>query len=255
MKNIKWLNLLYPFIALGLVVVLWVITATAVGSEYIFPKLSTTLKAFFELFGEKSFYIAIGNTLGRVLLSFVISFAAAMIFAIIASLFNGSGKILSILTSIVRTIPTMSIILLALIWLTTKQAPMLVAILVIFPLQFEGILSAILNVDSRLIEMARVYNVPIKKQITYLYLPEIAPSVFSIMKSTISLNVKLIIAAEVMAQTARSMGVNMQRASVYLDTHILLAWTIMAVILGLILEGIVMLVERLTIGGRDNANK
>ena len=200
--------------------------------------------AFFELFAQKTFYVALANTLGRVLLSFVISFACALVLAIIASMLNGANKILSFTTSIMRAVPTMSIILLALIWLTTMQAPMLVAILVIFPLQFEGILNAILNVDPRLIEMAKIYNVPTKKIIFKLYLPETASGIFSTIKSTISLNVKLIIAAEVMAQTRDSIGVQMQQASLYLEMHVLLAWTIVAVILGLILEGIVLLIQK-----------
>ena len=249
-KSIKYLDILLPFIALGIVVALWAIVAAAVGSQIIFPSLLSTLKALFNLFGEGSFYVSIGNSLLRVLISFVISFLFALIFAILSSLLKNAGRVVSILTSIMRTIPTMSIILLALIWLSTLNAPMLVAILVIFPLQYAGLLNAIVNVDLRLIEMAKIYNVPIKKQILNLYLPEAAPSVFSTIKSTISLNVKLIIAAEVMAQTRASMGLQMQQASMYLEMDVLFAWTIIAVVLGLILEGIVTLVEKLTIGGK-----
>ena len=251
MKNkLKYLDVLYPFIALGLIIALWAITAKAIDSAIIFPKFSSTMKAFFELFAQKTFYVALGNTLSRVLLSFIISFAAALVLAILASMLNGANKILSFMTSIMRAIPTMSIILLALIWLTTMQAPMLVAILVIFPLQFEGILNSILNVDPRLIEMAKIYNVPKKKIIFKLYLPETASGIFSTIKSTISLNVKLIIAAEVMAQTRGSIGVQMQQASLYLEMHILLAWTIVAVILGLVLEGIVILIQKSIRRGR-----
>lgn len=246
-KSIKVLDILMPFIALGLVLIIWAITAKAINSQIIFPSLSSTFKALFNLLSQKEFYLSIGNSLSRVLLSFIISFAFALAFAILSSLLKNVGQVVSILTSIMRTIPTMSIILLALIWLSTLNAPMLVAILVIFPLQFEGILSAINNVDKRLIEMANIYNVPIKKQILKLYLPETAPGIFSTIKSTISLNVKLIIAAEVMAQTRDSMGLQMQQASMYLEMHVLFAWTIVAVILGLILEGIVLGVQKFVI--------
>ena len=246
-KSIKVLDILMPFIALGLVLIIWAITAKAINSQLIFPSLSSTLKALFELLAQKDFYLAIGNSLSRVLLSFIISFVFALAFAILSSILKNAGQVVSILTSIMRTIPTMSIILLALIWLSSFNAPMLVAILVIFPLQFEGILSAINNVDKRLIEMARIYNVPMKKQITKMYLPETAPGIFSTIKSTISLNVKLIIAAEVMAQTRDSMGLAMQQSSMFFDTHILFAWTIVAVILGLLLEGIVLGVQKLVV--------
>ena len=164
-KNFKYLDLLYPVIALGLVLILCAVTARAVGSELIFPKLSSMFKAFFELLAQKSFYLSVSTTLGRVLLSFIISFVCALALAILSAILNGVGKVCTILASIMRAIPTMSIILLALIWLSTLNAPMLVAILVIFPLQFSGILNAIKNVDPRLIEMAKIYKVPIKKKI------------------------------------------------------------------------------------------
>lgn len=244
-KSFKYLDLLYPVIALGLVLILCAITAKAIGSELIFPKLSSSFKAFFDLLTQKTFYISVLNTLGRILLSFVISFALALILAILSALFNGVGKVSTILTSIMRAVPTMSIILLALIWLSTLNAPMLVAILVIFPLQFSGILNAIKNVDPRLIEMANIYKVPTKKKILNLYLPETSKDIFSTIRSTISLNVKLIIAAEVMAQTRDSMGLQMQQASMYLEMHVLFAWTIMAIILGLVLEGIILLIQKL----------
>ena len=232
-----------PFIALGLVIALWSIVAAVYDSELIFPKFNSTIKALFELMKEKDFYLSIGNTLVRVLISFSISFVFATAFAIISSLLKHVGQVVSIMASIMRAIPTMAIILLALIWLTTLNAPMLVAILVTFPLQYAGILNAIVNVDPRLIEMANIYKVPTIKKITKLYFPETRAAVFSTVKSTISLNVKLIIAAEVMAQTRMSMGLQMQQASMYLEMPKLLAWTIVAVILGLILEGIVELVQ------------
>ena len=242
-KKVKYLDILFPFIALGIILALWAIVAKISGSEIIFPKLSSTIKALFNLLKEKTFYLSVSNTLLRVLISFAISFAFATALAIISALLRHVGQVVSIMTSIMRAVPTMSIILLALIWLSTFNAPMLVAILVIFPLQYAGILNAILNVDPKLIEMANIYNVPISKQIMKLYFPETRAAVFSTVKSTISLNVKLIIAAEVMAQTRDSMGRQMQQASMYIEMPTLLAWTIVAVVLGLILEGLVKLVE------------
>jgi len=249
-KSFKYWNILYPFIALGLILALWAITAAAIGQEIVFPKLSSTIKAFFDLIKTKSFYVDLGYTLLRVIISFLISFCLATILSIIAKILNGVGKVISTMASVIRVVPTMSIILLALIWLSTLRAPMLVAVLVIFPLQYSGLLNSIENVSPKLQEMATIYNVPIKKQIIKMYLPQMSKDVFSSIQSTISLNVKLIIAAEVMAQTRDSMGLQMQQASMYLEMDVLLAWTVAAVLLGLILEGIVELLKMAFVKGR-----
>ncbi|MEG1608947.1 MAG: hypothetical protein RR348_03690, partial [Clostridia bacterium] len=54
--------------------------------------------------------------------------------------------------------------------------------------------------------------------------------------NVISLNFKLIISAEVLAQTRNSIGVNMQFAKQYLETAQLIAWTIIAIVVGALLE-------------------
>ena len=77
-----------------------------------------------------------------------------------------------------------------------------------------------------------------------MYIPQALPSVFTSIKSSIGLNLKIIISAEVLAQTADSMGIYMQLAKINLDTAILLAWTIVAIVIGGIIEGIVSLVAK-----------
>ena len=62
------------------------------------------------------------------------------------------------------------------------------------------------------------------------------PGVLTGVKSSAALNFKLVIAAEVLAQTADSIGVNMQLAKLDLDTATLLAWTVAAIAIGGIIE-------------------
>ena len=244
-KKIKIFDILLPFITIGIIFIVWVIVSKIIDEEIIFPKLSSTLKSLFSLLKTKEFYIALLNTIIRILISFLISFILAIILAILASLSKYAGKIMSIFSVIVQSIPTMSIILISLIWLTTMRAPLLVAILVTFPIMFTSFLQAINNIDKNLLEMVNVYKVPLSRKIKYLYIPQIAPSMFSAMKSSISLNVKVIIAAEVMAQTKDSIGVKMQLSSLYLEMSELFAWTIVSIILGLIFEGVILLIQKL----------
>ena len=77
-----------------------------------------------------------------------------------------------------------------------------------------------------------------------LYIPQTLPLVFTSIKSSIGLNLKLIISAEVLAQTADSMGLYMQLAKINLDTAVLLAWTLVAILLGGLFEGIVTLIQK-----------
>ncbi len=234
-----------PILSLCTIVILWAITAKAVGLEILVPSISSTLKGLGKLLSSADFYIAVGWTLGRSLLAFCIAFLCGMILAIVASLSPYIKRFLSPIIVLLRVIPTMSIILLAIIWLTSSQTPILVAFVIIFPLVYGGYLSAVESVDSELVEMAKIYKVPLSKRIFSLYIPMTAVPLMNVVQNTIGLTLKLVIAAEVLAQTKQSIGLNMQLANLYLETPTLIAWTIVAIVLGGILESIVLIIKKI----------
>ncbi|MBO7178534.1 MAG: ABC transporter permease subunit, partial [Clostridia bacterium] len=153
------------------------------------------------------------------------------------------AKTLSPIVVILRSVPTMSSILLALIWLDSKSAPILIAFLILFPQLYSSFLSALNGVSEELIDMSKAYKVPVFKRIMGLYIPEILPSSLDAMKSSVSFGVKITIAGEVLAQTFNSMGVSMQISKSYFDTAELLGWTIMAILLSYGLEGVFSLIK------------
>lgn len=240
-------NLVYPLISLGLLFLVWLAVAKAVDIELIIPSISNTFKMLGKLFAEKSFYQSVAGTLYRTVISFAIAFGTALVLSVLSVFVPVIYKLLSPLITIIRAIPTMSIILLTIVWLNPKSSPVLVAFFIIFPVMYGNFYTAIISIDDNLLQMSKAYKVKNKDIILSLYLPNIAPGFFDIIKSTISLNVKLIISAEVLAQTKLSMGVMMQIAKSQLDTANLLAWTIVAIVLSYLLESVVFLIKKLTI--------
>lgn len=244
LNKIKLWNYIYPLVSLLIIVVIWAICASVVNYEFIFPSIKTTLTKFIELFKDKEFYLRVFNTLLRSFISFAMSFILAFSFAICASISKKFKDVFSVFVILARAVPTMSFILIALMWLTTYQVPILVATVVTFPIMYTSFLGSIDGVDKKLIEMANVYKIKKTKQIKMLYLPEMADSIFTTTKTTLSFSIKLVIAAEVLAQTKTSMGVAMNNARLYLEMGELFAWTIIAIILGAIFEGLVLLIQK-----------
>lgn len=236
-----------PLLSVAGIVLLWYIAAVAVGKEIIIPSPSSVFISLIALISDGAFYNAIGWTLLRTIESYAIAFALAMALAILSAINNIIEKLLSPIVVITRAVPTMSVILLALIWLASGNAPIFVAFLIIFPLLYTGILDSIKRVDNNLLMMSKVYKVSNWDMVTKLYIKETLPSVFTLMRSTLSFNLKLIIAGEVLAHTSMSMGLFMQRSSAYLDTATLIAWTVVAILLGYILELIVRLIQKAVI--------
>lgn len=243
----KYANIIYPVLTLGLVLLAWLVAAKIIGKELLLPSPAQTFSEFFRLLGEAVFWKAVGKTLLETLISFLISCIAAMLLAVIAVLIPVLGRLFSPIVTISRAVPTMSIILLALIWFKSGLTPLFVAFLIVFPMLYTGFYSALSNVDKELIDVTRAYKVKKLFVITDLYLPQAAPMFFDSIKNALSLNVKLLIAAEVLAGTKGTIGYMMQTAKLYLETSEILAWTIAAVILSYLLELAVSLIRKIVL--------
>lgn len=243
----KYSNIIYPLISLSLLIGIWAIFATAVGIEIIVPSLKSTFASLGQILGSAKFYSAALNTLLRAIIAFALAMVSAVILSILSAFFPIIYKLLSPLIATMRAVPTMSIILLTVVWMKPETSPILIAYIIIFPLMYSGIYSAVTSVDKDLIDMSKAYKVSNKDMVKALYLPSIAPSFFDISKANISLTVKLIISAEIIAQTRFSLGILMQISRSQLETAQLLAYTILAIIMSYLLELIVGLIKRLTV--------
>lgn len=230
------LTLLYPVIVIGSVLIIWAIGAAATDNALTLPTPGKTFAELIHLLGVGKFWRAFFGTLLRSLLGFVLSMTGAAGLTALAAAFRPARKILTPLVSVVRAVPTMAAVLLLTLWVSASAVPVVVALLVILPTLYASFYGALTSVDPRLIEMSAAYGVPMGKRIIRLYLPAVAPAAVEAAAGAISLNLKLVIAAEILAQTARSLGSLMQLSNIYLETAQLMALTVVAVLTALALE-------------------
>jgi NitT/TauT family transport system permease protein len=240
------LNVLYPLIALGLVFAAWAIASQIEKKPILMPQLDEIFGKLFALLATSEFWRAVLATLLRTLRTFLLSFALALLLSLIGTFLNPVHRVLSPVVTVLRAAPTMAIILLSTIWLDYDKSPVLIGFLISFPLLYAAMYSALSGVDKRLIEMARVFDVKKSDQIAKIYLPAVLPAVLDSARSVISLTVKVVIAAEVIAQTRASIGLQMMMSNLVFDISTLIAWTITAIALSFFLEFIVLGIKKLS---------
>ena len=130
----------------------------------------------------------------------------------------------------------MAILLMILVWSTPKKAPVIVAFLSLFPMLYTGFLSALFSIDEKYKRVCKVFCVPWHKRVFGMYLPQIAPQALRESAGALAFSVKLVVSAEVVANTFKSMGGTIQEAKIYLDMPRMFALTLLVVLTGLILE-------------------
>lgn len=247
-KNNKLINnFISPLLAVITILLIWWIAALATSSQLILPTPIESLKTLIYFLGKSEFWLATLKTL----LSSLIAFAAAMIFAVgfaaLAQINKAVKAFMRTIVRILRAVPTMSVIILMIIWTTSNITPILVSLLVVFPTLYAGIAGSMESIDVSLEETAKIYKIPLSQRIVKIYAPMCAPSFLETAAGAISLNLKLIIAAEVMAHTRNTLGEIMWQSQMYFETGRVLAITIVAVAIAALLEGGILLVKKLTI--------
>lgn len=230
------IDLLLSFGAIIFMWLVWIVSALIVKNEYVIPTFSSAMKEVFTLFGEKFFWQSFFNTLYRTLIAVVISFVTGGFLAVLGYVFKPVAKFLKTIIAFIRTLPTMAVILLILIWTTPNIAPIIVAILVLFPMIYTQFFTALNGIDDGLINAIKVFKISKKDIFFKIYIPQVAPDVLTHLGANFSFGIKLIVSAEVMAFTFKGLGGMLQLANVYVNTARLSALTIVTVLTGIIIE-------------------
>jgi len=143
----------------------------------------------------------------------------------------------------IRSVPVLSLILLAIIWFRTELVPVFICFLVVFPIISGSVTAGVRQVDPELLEMARIYRKSRTEVLRHIYLPSILPFLSSGISTGLGLTWKSVVAAEVLSMPLRGMGTAMQTAQLQLDTAVLFGWTVLVVFLAGLFDGLIQLTE------------
>lgn len=236
MKNfITNRNILSGIAAVGLLLV-WYTAASIINKPLILPSPQTALINLLLLIGAKDFWRHLAATLSRGLFAFGLSFGIAIVIGILAGQFRAVEALLRPLVVCLRSTPSMSFILLALLWFRGENVSLFVIILVVLPLLVQNVIEGVRSIDPELLEMVTLYRVKKSRLLLKFYLPSILPFLAAGVSNGLGLTWKVSIAAEVLAYPAWGIGTQMDTARVYLQTEKVFAWTVAVIGIGLLFD-------------------
>ena len=188
------------------------------------------------LAGTAAFWQAVAFSSLRILGGFLLACALAAVLAPLAARFQWIRDLLSPLVAVVKAVPVVSFIILALIFFSSENLSLLISALMVFPPVYLNVLEGIGHTDRQLLEMARVFRVPVSRQLRGIYLPAVLPYFRSAVSLGLGLCWKSGAAAEVIGLPAGSIGEALYTAKVYFQTGDLFAWTAVIVTVSVIFE-------------------
>ena len=199
-----------------------------------------------QLAGTAAFWHSVAMTTLRIFGGFLLSCALAVVLAALSARFRAVRELLAPLVAVVKTVPVVSFIILALVWLDSANLALFISALMVFPPVYLNVLAGISTADKQLLEMAKVFRVPLTRQLRGIYLPAVLPHFRSAASLGLGLCWKAGIAAEVIGLPVGTVGEALYNAKVYFLTPDLFAWTAVIVAVSVAFEKLfLMAVDRL----------
>lgn len=236
MKESTWKSKFEILIGGFILLLAWQAIAVKVNNDIYLPKLQEVLTSLFQIVKEKDFLLIVFSSFYRTIISFGVALIFAIIMGVLSSLYPLINNLLKPLNSIGKTIPTLVLVVLALIWVDKDNAPFIVGIAIVFPILYDGILNTLTKNDKKLEEMMKIYEVPTLEKVKKVYVPNIIFYILKILVPTISLAFKVVIAGEVHGQPKYGIGASVQLAKMNFDTPTIFAWIVIITIISLLFE-------------------
>jgi len=244
---------------IALVVVWWVLTATVLQQERIYPPPPLVFEELLRILSGEgpvgSTYSHMGATLLRLVTSFALAFVGGTLLGVLAGRKKWVFDFLDNLVWIAMAVPSVVWVFIFVIVFGVSDAVPIAALIVLLGAPvLIGTAEGVKSVPADLVTMATSYRVGARQRLISLYLPSIAPYLASNARVAFSLGIKIVIIAEVIG-LPNGVGLLVRYWSDRLFMAPVVAWGLLLMRLGLAVDRLVFApLERRTRQWSGNAD-
>ncbi len=236
MMKYSWKSKIYTLISCLFFVGLWQVIAIIINNDIYIPKIQQVIEAIKLIFMEQDFWKIILSSFYRTILSYILALVFSMILGVLGAVYPFFQYLMQPVNSFAKTIPTMVLVVLLLVWFDKDITPFAVGFAIIFPVIYEGVRNSLVQIDNKIIDMTKIYEVSLKDKIRKIYFPVMKFYFMSIFVSTFSLTFKVVITGEVYGQPKFGIGSQIQLEKVNFNVSGIFAWIVIIVFISIFLE-------------------
>ena len=152
------------------------------------------------------FWQAVGFSISRITVGFLLALLGGALLAIGAARFPILEILLSPYMLTVKSVPVASFIVLMFTWFSPSSLSGFIAALIVLPTVYNNLLAGLRSVDRQMLEMAEVFRFSFWRRLLAVYLPHLRPYVLSACSLAAGLAWKSGVAAEIIAVPNGSIG-------------------------------------------------
>ena len=214
----------------------WQLAAAAIGQEVFLVSPLQAAGTLVQLLPQLDFWQRVGFSAGHILLGFLLGAVCSVVCSVAAERWVWVDALLSPVIQLVKATPVASFIILALVWVSGKSLSILISFLMVLPVLYGAVRTGIESADPQLLEMARVFRLPLARRVKAIWLPAVLPAFRQGCSVALGICWKSGVAAEVIGLPDGSIGDALYRAKITLSTGELFAWTFVIILLSAAFE-------------------
>lgn len=240
-------------VAVMFALLLWQIAAVAVDQKILLVSPIEVAARMTSIWQVEGFTSSIWYSFYHIAGGFLLALILGVLLAALSGRFPWIETALWPFMITVKTVPVASFVVICLIWLSAQNLSVFISFLIVLPVVYGNVLEGIKSEDQKMLEVGRVFDMPIIKRIAYIHMPQLKPFMLSACKTSLGMSWKAGIAAEIIGTPDGSIGKQLYYAKIYLDTDDLLCWTVIIVIISVMFEKLFMFLLKRLYRGLERA--
>ena len=155
----------------------WQAAAMAIGQEVFLVSPVQALRCLLRLLPQADFWHRVGFSAGRILLGFGLGVVCSASLAVAAEICPATEILIAPVLQLVKATPVASFIILALVWVRGSSLSVLISFLMVLPVLYGAVRTGIRAADPQLLEMAKVFRLPLGRRLRAVWLPAVPAGV------------------------------------------------------------------------------
>jgi NitT/TauT family transport system permease protein len=243
-----------PLVTLVAVVVVWQI-ASLFASSQVVPSVGSVISRLGDIVTSASSLKDYAITLARIMAGLVTAFAIGSVIGLATGAKPGLGRYLLPAVRFFQGIPSLSWVVLAVIWFKSVELRiwfiMMMVTLPGFTLQLHDSYRAIAR---ELRDMARSFRPTRLLLFREVTLPAVAPGMFTAWKVNLGLGIRVVLIAELVGATT-GIGVRLLDSQQLFDMTGVVAWTLLLALSALAIQAVIEVIEDRALAYRPKAEE
>jgi NitT/TauT family transport system permease protein len=223
------------------IITAWQLSAHFTGNTDIFPSPLKSLITLSKLAVTEEFWMHIGVTLFRGIIGGFCSLVIGFLLGLLSSSSPSVKALIFPWVVLLRSIPVISVILLAIIWLTPGYVPFFIMLITVTPIITEEVTEGILDINAKYKEMITIYKVPWKTQLKDVIIPGLLPRVSSGFSLGMGYGWRAVVVGEVLSRPQWGIGDRMGHSQSYFNADELIAWTVVLIVVSYIFDKLIVI--------------